>query len=181
MLFHQHPEDRASVEQHLVDALEKGHPISLWHRVVDARGTTRQLVTVGAAELAGDGSVVAVRGDSTDVTEPVRRTTSEDVQEAMSVIAQSRPVIEQAKGVLMMTYAIDADAAFALLRRYSQLHNIKVRDLARAIVETMSGRELPAGARGAWDKLAVEMFPRRAEHRFGVEQSASVETHASVE
>jgi hypothetical protein len=63
-----------------------------------------------------------------------------------------------------MTYAIDADAAFALLRRYSQLHNIKVRDLARAIVETMSGRQLPEGARESWDRLAAEMFPR-SEHR----------------
>jgi hypothetical protein len=160
MLSHQHPDDRAAVEQHLLDTVDKGRPLSLWHRILDAQGTTRQVVTVGSADLGDDGSVVGVSGFTTDVTEAVRRTTSEDVQHAMQVISQSRPAIEQAKGVLMMTYAIDADGAFALLRRYSQLENVKVRDVARNVVEAMSGRELPAGSRARWDALAAEMFPR---------------------
>jgi hypothetical protein len=101
---------------------------------------------------------VAVSGYTTDVTEAVRQTTSHDVQHAMQVISESRPAIEQAKGVLMMTYAIDADAAFALLRRYSQYENVKVRDIARSVVEAMSGRELPDGSRARWDRLAAEMF-----------------------
>ena len=158
MLSHQHPEDRSTVEQSLVETIEQGRPLSLWHRIVDAQGTTRQVVTVGTAERDGDGSVVAVTGFTTDVTEAVRRTTSHDVQHAMQVISESRPAIEQAMGVLMMTYAIDAEAAFALLRRYSQYHNVKVRDIARSVVESMSGRELPAGSRATWDKLAAEMF-----------------------
>jgi hypothetical protein len=158
MLSHQHPDDRVAFERHLLDTLDKGRPLSLWHRIVDADGITRQVVTAGSAELADDGSVAGVHGYTTDVTEAVRRTTSEDVQHAMDVISQSRPTIEQAKGVLMMTYAIDAEAAFALLRRYSQLENIKVRDVARSVVESMSGRELPAGSRATWDRLAAELL-----------------------
>jgi hypothetical protein len=165
LLSHQHPDDRAAVEEHLSDALEKGRPLSLWHRIVDAHGTTRQLVTVGSAELADDGSVVAVSGYTTDVTEAVRRTTSEDVQHAMEVISQSRPTIEQAKGVLMMTYAIDAEAAFELLRRYSQLENVKVRDVARSIVESLVGDVLPAASRPSLDRVAAEMFPRERRGR----------------
>ena len=157
MLSHQHPDDRPAFEQQLLETLEKGHALSLWHRIVDAHGATRQVVTAGSAELSGDGTVVAVHGYTTDVTEAVRRTTSEDVQHAMEVISQSRPTIEQAKGVLMMTYAIDAEAAFALLRRYSQRENVKVRDVARSVVESMSGRELPAESRATWDRLAAEM------------------------
>lgn len=157
MLSHQHPDDRLAFERQLLDTLEKGHPLSMWHRIVDAHGNSRQVVTAGSADLAGDGSVTAVHGYTTDVTEAVRRTTSEDVEHAMEVISQSRPVIEQAKGVLMMTYALDAEAAFALLRRYSQRENIKVRDVARSVVESMSGRELPAVSRATWDRLAAEM------------------------
>ena len=157
MLSHQHPDDRAAVEEALLDTLDRGRPLSLWHRIVDAQGGTRQVVSVGTAELDEDGAVVAVSGYTTDVTEAVRRATSHDVQHAMEVISQSRPTIEQAKGVLMMTYAIDAEAAFALLRRYSQYENVKVRDVARSVVESMSGRELPAGSRATWDRLAAEL------------------------
>lgn len=158
MLSHQHPDDRVAFEQQLLDTLERGRPLSLWHRIVDAHGTTRQVVTAGSAELTDDGAVTAVHGYTTDVTEAVRRTTSEDVQRAMEVISASRPTIEQAKGVLMMRYAIDAEAAFALLRRYSQRENIKVRDVARSMVESGPGRELPPASRATWDKLAAEMF-----------------------
>jgi AmiR/NasT family two-component response regulator len=47
----------------------------------------------------------------------------------------SRSVIEQAKGVLMATRTLDADAAFDLLRRASQHENRKLRDLAAEVVE----------------------------------------------
>jgi len=157
MLSHQHLDDRLAFERQLLDTLDKGHPLSMWHRIVDAHGTTRQVVTAGSADLADDGSVTAVHGYTTDVTEAVRRTTSQDVEHAMEVISQSRPIIEQAKGVLMMTYALDAEAAFALLRRYSQRENTKVRDVARSVVESMSGRGLPAVSRATWDLLAAEM------------------------
>jgi hypothetical protein len=158
LLSHQHPDDRVAFERQLRDTLEDGRPLSLWHRIVDAHGTMRQVVTAGSAELADDGSVIAVHGYTTDVTEAVRRTTSEDVRHAMEVISASRPTIEQAKGVLMMTYALDAEAAFELLRRYSQRENIKVRDVARSVVESWSGGELPTGPRATWDSLAAEMF-----------------------
>lgn len=50
----------------------------------------------------------------------------------------SRATIEQAKGVLMAVKAVDADEAFALLRRTSQVENRKLRDIAADIVETAS-------------------------------------------
>jgi AmiR/NasT family two-component response regulator len=40
----------------------------------------------------------------------------------------------------MERFALDADQAFAVLRRYSQNHNIKLRDVARRVVDT---RRLP--------------------------------------
>ena len=50
-------------------------------------------------------------------------------------LAATQPVIEQAKGMLMAYYGIDADAAFALLNRWSSERHVKVRDLSRRVVE----------------------------------------------
>jgi response regulator NasT len=47
-----------------------------------------------------------------------------------------RAVIEQAKGILMARRAIDADAAFALLREHSQRTGRKVAEVAATIVES---------------------------------------------
>jgi GAF domain-containing protein len=58
-------------------------------------------------------------------------TVSHQLEEAMA----SRSVIEQAKGVLMATLAVDADAAFDALRRESQRRNRKLRELAVELVE----------------------------------------------
>ena len=55
---------------------------------------------------------------------------TDQLQEAIS----SRSVIEQAKGVLMAREQIDADRAFAMLKRESQNRNVKLRDLAAMVV-----------------------------------------------
>jgi PAS domain S-box-containing protein len=47
----------------------------------------------------------------------------------------SRAVIDQAKGMLMVTLHIDADEAFARLAKLSSRLNVKLRDLARLVVE----------------------------------------------
>jgi GAF domain-containing protein len=54
--------------------------------------------------------------------------------EAMS----SRAVIEQAKGVLMAGQRCRPDEAFDLLRRASQRENVKLREIARRIVDNVS-------------------------------------------
>ena len=53
---------------------------------------------------------------------------------AVNEAAKHRAVIEQAKGMLMLTYRIDADTAFGLLRRHSQTTNTKVHDLAARLI-----------------------------------------------
>jgi GAF domain-containing protein len=52
----------------------------------------------------------------------------------------ARKLIGQAQGILMERFAMDADQAFAVLRRYSQDYNIKLRDVADRLVST---RNLP--------------------------------------
>lgn len=47
-----------------------------------------------------------------------------------------RAIIEQAKGILMERNAIDADAAFALLKSHSQTSGRKLGDVAEALTQT---------------------------------------------
>ena len=47
-----------------------------------------------------------------------------------------RALIEQAKGILMARNNIDADAAYELLKSYSQQSGQKLRDVAKAITES---------------------------------------------
>lgn len=46
----------------------------------------------------------------------------------------SRSVIEQAKGLVMSEFGLDADGAFAVLRGLSRGHNAKLRDVAEEVI-----------------------------------------------
>ncbi|MEU6673150.1 ANTAR domain-containing protein [Streptomyces sp. NPDC046853] len=49
---------------------------------------------------------------------------------------RTRPVIDQACGIIMHALACDADKAFTMLRRISQTTNRKLGDVAAAVVQT---------------------------------------------
>jgi GAF domain-containing protein len=48
----------------------------------------------------------------------------------------SRAVIDQAKGILMVQHGLTADQAFAVLTRFSQQENRKLRDVATELVDS---------------------------------------------
>jgi GAF domain-containing protein len=50
----------------------------------------------------------------------------------------TRKVVGQAMGILMERFDLDSDRAFAVLRRYSQDHNMKLREVALRLIETRS-------------------------------------------
>ena len=52
----------------------------------------------------------------------------------------SRHLVGMAQGILMERFGLDQQSAFAVLRRYSQQHNVKLRFVAEQVVET---RALP--------------------------------------
>jgi len=60
----------------------------------------------------------------------------------MAEAMRSRAVIEQAKGILMADERITADEAFQRLAKLSQTANLKLRDVARRLVDD---RSRPAG------------------------------------
>jgi GAF domain-containing protein len=66
-------------------------------------------------------------------------------EENMAQAVDARKLVGQAMGILMERFDLDADRAFAVLRRYSQDNNKKLRDVALELIQT---RRLPGYARG---------------------------------
>ncbi|MEJ1109536.1 MULTISPECIES: GAF and ANTAR domain-containing protein [unclassified Kribbella] len=58
----------------------------------------------------------------------------------MAQAVDARKLVGQAMGILMERYDVDPDGAFAILRRYSQDTNTKLRDVAEQLINT---RRLP--------------------------------------
>lgn len=78
--------------------------------------------------------------------------------EGLNLALDGRKRIGQAQGILMERHSLTEEQAFAVLKRYSQDHNIKLRDLAEQLVrdrqlsptripgEPVSARQEPAPA-----------------------------------
>ena len=54
----------------------------------------------------------------------------------LTLAMDARKVVGQAQGILIERYGLDPDKAFAVLRRYSQDHNIKLHRVAADLVQT---------------------------------------------
>ncbi|WBQ03500.1 ANTAR domain-containing protein [Kribbella sp. CA-293567] len=59
---------------------------------------------------------------------------------SMAAAVDARKLVGQAMGILMERFDVDGDRAFAILKRYSQDTNTKLRDVAQQLIET---RQLP--------------------------------------
>jgi ANTAR domain len=57
--------------------------------------------------------------------------------DAVHAMIGQRALIEQAKGMLMFIYGINADAAFEVLRQQSQQHNVKLRLIAEQLTKDL--------------------------------------------
>lgn len=70
-------------------------------------------------------------------------------------------MIEQAKGMLMLVYGVNADRAFDMLRWRSQQENVKIRDVAAALVdEIQAGMTIEEHHRRRLDEIVLR--PRRS-------------------
>lgn len=56
------------------------------------------------------------------------------ITDALRAITERRAVIEQAKGMLMLVYGVDADEAYDVLRRLSQHGNVKLHVVAHQVM-----------------------------------------------
>jgi AmiR/NasT family two-component response regulator len=63
-----------------------------------------------------------------------------ELAENLDIAMRTRAVIEQAKGILMSQRRCDATEAFNLLAAASQRSNRKLRDIAQAVVDGVTGQ-----------------------------------------
>lgn len=56
--------------------------------------------------------------------------------ETMAAAVDARKLVGQAMGILMERFDLDETRAFEILKRYSQQHNTKLRDVAQELIDT---------------------------------------------
>ncbi len=151
VLSHKHPEDRDKVAATIDRIIHTRGVFSGRHRIVDTRGTVRWVLVVGDQFLDDDGAVIGTHGFYLDVT-PALQASEEVITARLGEITQHRATIERAKGMLMVIYDIDAEAAFDLLKWLSQASNVKVRKLCERLCIDLRG----VTASGSVDKTRFD-------------------------
>jgi PAS domain S-box-containing protein len=159
VLSHKHPEDYEQVAASLDEIRRTHEPFSTRLRIIDVQGRTREVVVV-AGHLRNDGGeVIGTDGFYVDVTRSIEEHQT-TITEAVAEIAEHRSTIEQAKGVLMMVY--DIDAAFDVLKWRSQESNFKLRLLAERLMSQFRslryGEALPP--RSTFDQILLTVVQR---------------------
>jgi AmiR/NasT family two-component response regulator len=64
---------------------------------------------------------------------------ADEFEAQLDAALSTRPVIEQAKGLLVLARSATPEQAFAEIKFVSQQHNVKLNALARAMVATAAG------------------------------------------
>jgi PAS domain S-box-containing protein len=152
VLEHKHPNDRSEVKETIDEMLISRRPFSTRHRIVDTHGTVHQVVVVGDQLTDDEGEVTGTHGYYVDITPTSDRAREEIITARVAEITENRAVIEQAKGMLMLVYGLEEDAAFDLLRWRSQSSNVKLRRLAEIVIERFrNARDDAISSRSAFD------------------------------
>lgn len=154
-LQHKHSCSRRDAEAQLAAARLNPDPFSHYHRIVTVDGREKTVLSVHHGVVDGSGQRVARRiGFLVDVSEDERGA----VRDALQQLVKHRAEVEQAKGMLMLAYQLDADQAFAVLRWHSNQHNIKLSLLARRLVAVVGhGATSSAPTRAALDQLLFDL------------------------
>ena len=131
-------EDRPVMLSRFERHLAEPGPFSCVYGMHDHRGNVRRLIFVGQSEAPpGTGTVERLSRFVVDLTEPLR----DSARAAVAASVEHRAAIEQAKGALMLSFGIEEEAAFDLLRAYSSQHNVKLTAVAEQIVSGLSDPE----------------------------------------
>jgi hypothetical protein len=138
---HKHPNDRERCEEILAQVSMTGGFFCMYHRIVDARGRTRRVLTSGEAVLGVDGSVEAFEGVTVDLSRTLQRETEQTAREAVEGATATRTVIDQARGILMGQLKLGSDDAFQMLVSTSSHRNVKLVVVAAELVQLANSPE----------------------------------------
>lgn len=140
VLAYKHPADVREIADTLALIRQARQAFSSRHRIVDVDGRVHRVVVVGDQLSDQSGVVVGTHGFYIDVT-PEEQARQDQMTAEASQIVENRAVIEQAKGMLILIYGIDADNAFELLAWLSQHTNVKLGPLAEQITTDFKARK----------------------------------------
>lgn len=140
VIAHLHPGDRNNWQAGLQRCLETGRPLVVDHRLVLADRTERVATTTLTAQRQ-DGRVVSVTGVVTDLSHRLQAASDIEIGAAVRASAATRSEIDQAKGIVMAAFDVDAEQAFALLKWHSSHTNRKLRELSAAVIDRLSSAD----------------------------------------
>lgn len=132
-------DDRVTTFERFHEHLRTPGPYSCIYRMRDPAGRLHSLRYVGYSEPGGD-EVKRLYGFVIDITGMLR----DNAAQAVAGVLEHRAEIEQAKGALMLTFSIDDEAAFELLRSYSSRTNTKLAVVAQHIVQGLHDPGIPS-------------------------------------
>ncbi|WP_240720187.1 PAS and ANTAR domain-containing protein [Pseudarthrobacter sp. NamB4] len=141
LLFaHKHPEDRPRCEEIVAQVTRTGGYFCMYHRIIDARGRTRRVLTSGDAIMDGD-KVIALDGVMIDLTSTLQRETEQTARAAVEGATSTRGVIDQARGILMGQLKMGSEDAFQMLVSTSSHRNVKLVVVAAELVQLANSAE----------------------------------------
>lgn len=168
---HKHADDRQRCQDIVADVLKTGGFFCMYHRIIDAQGNTRHVLTSGDAIQNGEGIVTALEGIMVDLSSTLRRETEQIARDAVVAATATRSAIDQARGILMGRLLIGSEAAFQMLVGHSSRRNIKLAAVAAEMVRLADLPEGPAELDAAIQEMqsgAAEAPPKRqGQRRYG--------------
>ena len=159
VLAHKHPEDRGQVAATIDRILNTHEAFSTRHRIIDTDGNVRHIVVVGDQLFDEHREVTGTHGFYIDVSPLPEQVQDDLVTAKLAEISENRAGIEQTKGMPMLIYGINDNAAFNLLKWLSQEANVKLRLLAEQISEDFRGAGL-ALSQSEFDHLLLTAHQR---------------------
>lgn len=165
LLFaHKHPEDRPNCEAIVARVVETGGYFCMYHRIIDARGRTRRVMTSGEGVLGPDGKVSVIEGVMVDLTSTLQRETEQTARDAVAGATATRTFIDQARGILMGRLNIGSDEAFDLLVSTSSHRNVKLVAVAAELVQLANSDDARQYLPAAVKAIVEQARPAAAEH-----------------
>ncbi|MGO4647566.1 PAS and ANTAR domain-containing protein [Nocardia sp. 2YAB30] len=166
LLSHRHPDDREWVAESIAVTLRTGELFCGRHRVIDTSGHIHHVIVVADRMLDDRNAVVGTTGYFVDVSDAFEENRQQVLDVTLPELVESRAVIEQAKGVLMFVYGVNAEQAFGVLQWRSQETNTKLRTLAQLLVsEILAMGGGPASLRTSFDHLLLTLRADAAPNR----------------
>jgi hypothetical protein len=131
---HISPEMRDQAQAFWDDVSSHGGPVSSYLILQDVKGRNHQVLVTGD-RYTQNGVTAGVWGMLIDLTRSVHADSHRLANEAVAAVAETRGIIEQAKGILMGQTGISANDAVKLIKQHSQDTNRKINIIAQDIVD----------------------------------------------